>query len=251
MNRAPKRFWDFPSALLILLALLVACQRLSATGWTSNLGIVSILALCGALLGLPLGWSRFGRGTLLWFSLVYTLVFVPFILAWLLYPGVPWLERMTAMGGRLAYSFGVLAAGQPLEDAFAFLAAFSLGFWLIGLYSAHALTRSASFSASALPAGAALVMIQIFDNQGDQGVAFVAVYLFLALFLLGRLNYARRRVSWQAWRLFSSGEARANINFTVLAGAFLLVAAAWVFPVSPRSIPLLREWWQEDRKSVV
>lgn len=245
MNRASARFWDSPSALLLTLGLLTASQRLSATNWTSNLGIVSLLALFGALLGLPLGFSRFRRGTVAAFSLLHTLIFVPFTLAGLLYSQVPWLERMEAMGGRLVKSLEVLATGQPLEDAFLFLALFSLGFWLISLCSACALTRSGSFPAAVLPAGVALIVIQVFDNQGDQGMSFLAIYIFLALFLLGRMNYARRQVSWQSWRVLPSDEDRANINLTVLAVAFVLVAAAWLFPVSQRNFSPLQGWWRE------
>lgn len=244
MNRAASRFWDFPSALLLLLALLVAGQRLAATGWTPELGIASLLALFGAALGLPLGLSRFRRGMVLLFSLIHTLVFVPFTLAWVLYPGVPWLERMAAMGGRLVYSFGALSAGQPLEDTLVFLVLFALIFWLIGLRSSYALTRAASFTAAVLPGGLALILLQILDAQGDRGVAFMAVYLFLALFLLGRMNYAHRNAAWRTWHVLSPGEARTNINLTVLAAAFLLVAVAWAFPVSPHSAPLLSRWWQ-------
>lgn len=256
MNRAQVRFRDLPSALLLVLALAVASQRLVATGWTSGLGTAFMLALAGALLGLPLGLSRFQRGTVFLLALLYSLVLVPFITAAVLYPGVPWLERMVSMGGRLAHSVGVLAAGEPLEDAFLFLAFFSLGFWAIGAGSAYALTRSANFTGAVLPGGAALVLLQVFDARGDQGVVFTALYLFLALLLLGRMNYARRRETWQVWRVFSTGEAKANINLTILAGAFLLVLTAWLLPVSSRSVPVLREWWQgltdlwEDNESL-
>ncbi len=245
VNRAPARYWDIPSALILVLALLVASQRLIATTWTPGLGIVSVLAMFGLLLGLPLGLSRFHRVPVVLLSSIYSLFFVPFSLAWLLYPEVPWLERMIAIGGRLANSFAVIASGLPLEDTILFLVLFSLVFWTLGLYSGYVLTRSARFAPATLPAGIALVLIQAFDSQGDRGLVYLAVYFFLALFLLGRLNYARRQADWATWRLFSSGEARANINLTVMLGALLLVALAWVIPVSQRSIPPLREWWQE------
>lgn len=245
MNPARTRFWDFSSALLLALAVQVAGQRLAATSWTSSLGTASLLALAGTALGLALGWSRFRRATVGLTSLLYTLVLVPFLLAGVLYPDVPWLERMASLSGRLGQAINVLASRQPLEDAIVFQLGFLLGFWLIGLYSGYALTGFASFAGAALPPGAALLAIQLFDPRRDQGVAFMAVYIFLALFLLGRINYARRRAGWKAWRVFSSGEARADINFTVLMGALILVLAAWLLPVSERSAPLLRDWWQD------
>jgi transglutaminase-like putative cysteine protease len=59
------------------------------------------------------------------------------------------------------------------------------------------------------------------------------------------MNYARRSETWRAWRVLSSGEAKANINLTILGGASLLVLTAWLLPVSSRSVPILREWWQD------
>jgi hypothetical protein len=244
MNHASERFWDLPSALLLALALTIASQRLVATDWTSDLGIAFLLTLTGVALGLPFGLSRFRRGTVFLLLLLYGLVLVPFIMAALLYPGLPWLERMASMGGRLAYAFSIIAAGLPLEDAFLFLVIFAAGFWAIGAGSAYALTRRADFTGAVLPGGAALLLLQSFDARGDQALVFMALYIFLALILLGRMNYARRRETWRTWRVFAAGEAKANINLTILAVAFLLVITAWLMPVSSRSVPLLRDWWQ-------
>ncbi len=231
--------------LLLLLALVVASQRLVATEWTSKLGLVSLLTIGGVLLGIPLGLSRFGGRTVLLLALCYSLVVVPFISAAVLLPGVPWLERMVSLGGRIGYAAGVLAAGEPLEDAFLFLALFSLGFWSLGVFSARALARSADFKSAVLPGAVVLILLQIFNPGGDRSVGFTALYLFFSLLLLGRMNYARRRETWQAWHLLSSGEARANINLTILGIAAVLVLAAWLMPISTRSIPLLRQWWQD------
>ncbi|MEW6093829.1 MAG: transglutaminase domain-containing protein [Chloroflexota bacterium] len=245
MNRAPARFWDLPSALLLTLALALASQRLVATGWTSDLGTAFWLVLAGTLLGLPLGLSRFRRGTVTLLAVLYSLVVVPFLLAAVLYPGTPWLERMASMGERAIYSVSTLASGKPLEDSFLFQAAFSLIFWSISIVSAHALTHSANFTATVLPSGMMLVLLQVLDAQNKQGVALTALYLFLVLLLLGRMNYARRNETRRIWRVLFSGEAKTDINLIILAGASMLVLAAWLLPASPRSVPLLHEWWQD------
>jgi hypothetical protein len=245
MNHAPGRFRDLSSALLLTLALVIASQRLVATEWATDLGMVFLLVITGTILGFPLGLSSFKPGMVFLLALLYSLVVVPFFIAAVLYPGIPWLERMVSMGGRLAYSVSVLASGKPLEDPFLFLAVFSLVFWSIGIASAYGLTRAANFTTAVLPGGVVLVLLQVFNTQGDQGVVYTALYIFLSLLLLGRMNYARRSETWRKWRVFSSGEVKANINLTILAGAFLLVLTAWLLPVSNRSVPVLREWWQD------
>ncbi len=245
MNPAEGRCRDLPAWLLLGLALAVASQRLVATGWTEDLGITFLLVLAGLGLGLALGVSRFRGGLVFLLTLLYGLVLVPFLAAGLLYPAVPWLERMASMGGRIAHSLAVIAAGVPLEDAFLFLAFFAVTFWSLGAASGFALARHGRFGGAILPGGIALVLLQIFDARGDQSVFFMALFLFLALLLMGRLHYARRQETWHTWRLFAAGEARANINLTTLAIAFLLVLTAWLMPVSSRPVPVLRQWWQD------
>ncbi len=248
MNPARRRDWDSLSALLLALAIQTAAQRLVATRWTSNLGAASLAAFAGTALGLALGWSRFRRAPVALFSLLYTLFIAPFLLVSVLYPDVPWLERLASLSGRLRQALSVILSGQPLEDAILFQFGFLLLFWLIGLFSGCALTRFASPGGAVVPAGATLLVLQLFDPHRDRGVLFMAVYLFLALFLLGRMNYASRRAEWKNRRVLSSSEARTDINVTILGGAFLLVLAAWIAPISERSNPLLSEWRQNLAK---
>ena len=77
MEKSPSRWWDFPSAALFLLAMLVSVWRLTVTDWTENLGYVINLAAAAAILGLMLGASRFGKRGVFWLALGYTLVFIP------------------------------------------------------------------------------------------------------------------------------------------------------------------------------
>ena len=245
MNPAPVRTRDLPSALLLTLIVGVASQRLVATGWSADMEIVLLLALAGVFLGLPLGLSRFQRSPVFLLTLLYSLVMIPFTIAAVLYHGLPWLERMSLMGGRLLQSLSTLAVGDPLEDAFLFLFLFSICFWFIGAGSAYAMTRSGSFVGAVLPGGVVIVLLQVFDARGDKGVMLTALFIFVVLLLLGRMNYARRREVWRGWRVFPTGEVRTDINLNILAVASVLVLTAWLLPVSSRHIPVVRVWWQD------
>ena len=54
-----QRWWDWPAALLIVMAAITASTRLSATGWTNHLEIIQTIAFLGVILGLALGQTRF------------------------------------------------------------------------------------------------------------------------------------------------------------------------------------------------
>ncbi len=245
MNSARTRFWDFPSVLLTFLLLLTAALRLTVTNWTPRLDATILSVLAGIALGLALGWSRFRSPAIVTFSLLYTAIFIPFWLARVLYDNTPWLERMAFLISRLFQVLQTFLAGEPVEDVIFFQLSFILLFWLLALFSGYALTGFASFAGAVIPAGLALLLIQLFDPQRSQSMLLMAIYTFLTLLLLGRMNYARRLASWKTWRLLLTGEAPADINFTVSVVAFVLVLSAWLIPVQTPGIPLFRRWWEE------
>jgi transglutaminase-like putative cysteine protease len=250
MNRVAARWWDFPAAALLLLALFVSCQRLVATGWTASLGFASLLALLGGLLGLPLGYSRFGWRGLVLLALGYSLALLPLLAGAVFYPGIPWLERMASLGGRLEYLIRLFAAGQEVEDTFLFVIFISLIYWIVGLTAGLALTRSAAFGWAVLPAGLLLTLIQIYDRHGASQIGFLAVYLLLALLLLGRMTHVNRRRLWRARRLRYTDQANASMNVLFLTASLALVSLAWLLPVSRQPWPPLSRLWQENTESL-
>ncbi len=236
---------DFPSALILLLLVGIASQRLAVTQWTTSLELVLLLAIVGAVLGLVLGISQFRRGVITLLASIYSLVVVPFTQAGFLLRGEAWLERMSQLGGRLLGSLSIVAGGEPLEDPFLLLFIFSTSFWFIGLSSGYWLTRKGSFLGAVVPSGIIIIVMQLFHTRSTAGTILTSVFVFLLLLLLGRMNYSRKREAWRKWSVFPTGEARVDINLTILIGTALLVLTAWLLPVSSRQIPLLREWWQE------
>ncbi|MEZ0395338.1 MAG: transglutaminase domain-containing protein [Anaerolineales bacterium] len=250
MNRAASRWWDFPAAFLLLLALFVACQRLVATGWTEGLGFASLLALLGALLGLPLGYSRFGRRGLLLLALGYSLTLLPMLAGAIFYPGIAWLERLASLGGRLGHLLRLFAAGQELQDTFLFVIFISLVCWFIGLTAGLALTRSAAFGWAVLPAGLLLTMLEIYDHTPESRSGFLAVYVLLALLLLGRITFVNRRNLWNRVRLRYTAQANATMNLLFLIAALTLVGLAWSLPTVNRPWASLRRLWEENTNPV-
>ncbi len=198
----------------------------------------------GAVLGLVLGISRFRGGVVSILVALYSLVVIPFTLAGFLLPGNPWLERMSLLGIRLLESLGIVAAGEPLEDPFLLLFVFTTGFWFIGLSSGYWLSRKGNFLGAVLPSGIIILVLLMFDSRGISGTILTFLFIFLVLLLLGRMNYTHKKESWRSWSVFPTGEARTDINLTILVGTVILVITAWLLPVSSRHIPLFRVWWQ-------
>jgi transglutaminase-like putative cysteine protease len=245
MNRAPVRHWDTPSAAILVLALLVASVRLYTTNWTSGLEIPVFLTLVGVLLGLGLGTSRFRRPAVIWLSVGYSLAIILLISGWILYRDIPWLERVASIGGRLGNSLVLFFSRQPVEDPILFVFFTGIIFWSIGLVAGYFLTRHAGFAAAVLPAGIALIIIQIYDSSIGDKVVILGVYAFLSLALLGQTRFQRNQPLWKQQRVWVSAEARTNLNLTILVSALAVVILAWLAPANGTPVTTVRIFWQD------
>jgi len=62
MKHVPERLRDIPSAILLILALFAASQRLYATSWTPGLETALLLTFFGVSVGLTLGSAVINAG---------------------------------------------------------------------------------------------------------------------------------------------------------------------------------------------
>ncbi len=244
MKRIPVRLWDLPCVIFLLIAQLALYQRLSVTNWTSNLEIAGLLTVIGALLGLAFGASRFKPATSFWMILIYSLAVYPLLMGGLFNDGSPWPERIANLGGRLAYSFSLFVTQKPVRDPILFVTFISVCYWIISLTAGYSLTRTGNFLGAALPGGIVMFIIQIYDPTPPGQVAYLAVYLFLCLLLLGRLNFVRKRLFWREHQVWFSTESANDINLTTLGVAVLLIFLTWAAPASSQPIATAQTMWK-------
>jgi transglutaminase-like putative cysteine protease len=243
MNRAPERFWDLPSAALLLLVLLSTSEGLYTTQWAPGLGTAILLAEAGAVLGMTLGYSQFKRVAVTWFSFGYSLPIVILVLGWILYGGNSWMERLADLSARLNHSLGLFFTSQPVQDTLLFVVFMALVFWIIGLVAGFALTRFGNFIGAVVPAGAILVTVQLYNAGRGGGNVILAVYLLLGVLELGRMTYAKRRVYWKEQGVALLVESRTDLNFTLVIVACIIVATVWLAPTSAKQLSDIKTAW--------
>jgi transglutaminase-like putative cysteine protease len=250
MERAPVRLRDTPSALLLIVLMLVSSQRLYSTNWTTGLGTVLLLALFGSVLGLILGRSRFNGGVVFILVVAYSLSVLPLATGWVLVPAIPWSERMIVLGGKLSIALEQLFTAQAVEDSTLFVVAMGVLYWFISLTGGYKLVRGGNFGAAVVPAGIALIIIQLFDMEVGDRVYVLAIYAFLCLLLLGRLAYHRNRQMWKEKNVWVSAEAITDLNIVMAAAALILVLVVWALPVSGRPLATARAVWENVTRPV-
>lgn len=235
---------DWLSALLILTAILTASARLVATDWTPFLYFTETMALLGALLGLALGISRFSRRAVGWLGFAYTVVLLPWQMTASTGRGLPLAERLVVLGERLGAALALLFQRKPVEDTILFLAFVTLGFWLVGLLSGYHLTRHGNYPAAVLPAGAAIVIVQLYDTVSPPRLWFLAVYMFISLLLLGRMNFLNNRAAWAKRRIFQMPDVGQEFTTSALVSAAVIVLIAWSLPLSISSFESATRGWR-------
>jgi transglutaminase-like putative cysteine protease len=243
MNRAPSRWWDFPSTAILILVLLSASEGLLTTQWAPGLGTAIILVMIGVMLGLALGFSQFKRAAVFWFSFGYSIPIVILVLGWILYSGISWMERTASLSDRLIHSLRLLFTSQPVHDTALFVVFMALVFWVLGLMAGFALTRFGNFITAVVPAGLVLVTIQLYSAGKGGGNFILAAYLFLGVLELGRMTYVKRRAYWKEQGVALLAESRTDLNITLAIATCVIVALVWLAPTSAKSFSDIKTAW--------
>ena len=224
------RRWDWLAAFILLVAMQSVAARLVATDWVKDLQIVLNLTLLGGILGLALGVSYFSTPRAIFFTTVYGLFLIPWQLGSILGRGIPWLERITSLWGRLYITFEQIAGKQNVTDPLLFLTIVSVLAWTISNYAGFSLVRQGRPWQAALPGGVAIMIISIYSYQDELNTRFLAFYIFTTLLLVARIHLLNRQTHWQAKHI----PIPFHINFDIVLGtilaAGLVVVMAWNIP---------------------
>lgn len=244
-EKQPDRFWDWQSAALVAVLVQIAALRLTFTDWTPFLGVAQTLGFLGVLLGLALGYTSLFPRTVRGFGLAYGLIIIPVQLLVtvertdLLYVD---LDRILL---RLYDAITLLFQSQPVYDTLFFITVVAIGFWNIGLYVGYQLTRRQNFLGIVLPAGTIMLIVQVYDAWASLRVWLLAIYIFTALMLLGRLYFLQNKINWKAQRVFFTSDAEGDVSRVALTFAAAVIFIAWIFPSALSSIRPAAKAWTE------
>lgn len=242
MEQEVTRKWDWLSAVLLFLLMQVCAARLVTTNWAPYLYYSEALAALGTILGLALGASRFRARALVWLTIAYTLVVVPWQLSSAAKDKLL-LDRLSRVGIILLQSLGQFAQRKPVTNSLFFVAFVALVFWLLSILAGFATARHGSILVGIIPGGTIMVVIQIYADYQARGSWWLGLFLLLALLLIGRGYYLHNKTFWAARHVFVHDEAWLNI----LGGLFTAVAAtiviAWALPTPISAVQGASDAW--------
>jgi len=124
----------------------------------------------------------------------------------------------------------------------------SITFWIISASAGFSLTRHQNFLATVLPSAIGILVIQHYDNGVSGRIWILAFFIFVALFLLGRLNFLQDQKSWRVRRVFLSPENSLDLTSSMAIAAGLIIITAWTIPISISRIDTIQQAWSHITK---
>jgi transglutaminase-like putative cysteine protease len=96
-----------------------------------------------------------------------------------------------------------------------------------------------------LPAAIGLIIIHNYDSSIPGRLWFLAFFAFIALLLLGRLQYLQNKSSWRARRIFLSPDNSVDLTSSMAIAAGLIIVVAWTTPPSLTSMKSAVKTWNQ------
>ena len=214
MEKSSSHNWDWFSAALLFLLLQVTAGRLIIADWAPFLYFAETFTALGTILGMALGTSRFNRHMVALLAFDYTIMVIPWqwtvIVQSEISSNVSGQFLITA--SRLSIAFTQFVRRAPVSDPFLFIAFVSLAMWIISLAAGYWLMRHDNLPAAVIPSAIVMIIIQIYDNHFPFRSWWLAIYLFLALLLIGRRYFLRSRIQWKIQHIAISEDAWPNFK---------------------------------------
>ncbi len=239
------RWWDWAAVGLLFVLLQTVASRLVATTWTPFLYLIQTFTYIGFVVGTALGYSHFRRGTVRWLTFIYMLIMLPLQWTLIINQQASLEEQFASVAGRLFFSTSDFFGRRPVEDPIFFVALMSITFWIISSWAGFTLVRNQNYLGSVLPAAIGLIIIQNYDNGIPGRLWFLAFFAFIALLLLGRLQYLQNKSSWRARRIFLSPDNSVDLTSSMAIAAGLIIVVAWTMPASLSSMKSAVKTWNQ------
>ena len=239
-----KRWFDVLAVLLLFASLLVAASQLVATNWVDYLYLSWVLVFFGGILGTALGYSRFSPLVSIVLTVLYGLFFIPWQLGLTFEAEIPWQERLSGMVDILNQTFIQLRYSERVTSPLLFLTIVALLAWVLSVFTAYSLTRFGSAWRTIIPGGVVMILISTYGvNEGTNTFLF-GLFILLALLLIARVLYVKRRERWQNKRAILPADIGPLMGRVILVGCVILVFLAWGAPSVGARLPSLERAWQ-------
>ncbi|MEJ2750203.1 MAG: hypothetical protein P8183_20195, partial [Anaerolineae bacterium] len=220
---------------LLWAMLIVSTMAIIQADLIDGLHILPTAITFAVLAGTLLAKSRFSSNTAHFFSLVYGLFVVAYLIGTIMPEGMLWRERVFDMVNRQAVWIGKLFDGSTSRDRLIFVIQTTAIYWLLGYTAAWYTFRKPRVWRAVIPTGIVLLSVVYYYTGPKPLALYLAAYVVLALTFVSRTYLSGEE---KVWRNMAVRYEHA-IWFTFLRAGFLIALVAliiaWSLPTMSAS----------------
>lgn len=226
----PKLEEGWSTWFLLWMMIVVSTIAIIRADLIDGLHILPMTVTLAVLAGTLLAKSRFSPRTAHFFSLIYGLFVVVYMIGTIMPESMLWRERAFDFFNRQAIWLGKLIDGGTSRDRLIFVIHTAMIYWLLGYTAAWYTFRNPRVWRAVIPTGVVLLSVVYYYTGPQPLVLYLAVYVVLALLFVARTHLVDEE---KVWRVTAVRYERA-IWFTFLRAGFLVsllaLIVAWSLP---------------------
>jgi transglutaminase-like putative cysteine protease len=224
------------STLILLWAMmLTSAMAILQADLIGGMHVVTFIGSAAILAGLLLAKSRFSSNTAHFFSLIYGLFALFYMVGTTLPDEILWRERVFDLVGRQIVWLQKAFDGGTSRDGLIFVIQTSAIYWVLGYTSAWYTFRYPHVWRAVVPTGIVLLSVVYYYTGPKELTVYIAAFVLLALMFVARTHLAAQEKSWRA----ASIRYEKTIWFNFLRAGFLVTIVvlllAWSLPTMAAS----------------
>ncbi len=220
---------------LLWLMMIVSTTAIIQADLIDGLHILPATATLAVLAGTFLAKSRFSANTAHFFSLLYGLFVIAYLIGSIMPEGMLWRERVFDIVNRQVVWIGKLFDGGTSRDRLIFVIHTSAIYWLLGYSAAWYTFRKPRVWRAVIPTSIVLLSVVYYYTGPKPLALYLAGYVILALMFVARTHLVNEE---KVWKVTAVRYERA-IWFTFLRAGFLIsliaLIIAWSLPTMSAS----------------
>jgi transglutaminase-like putative cysteine protease len=241
---SPEAGWS--TFWLVAIVVMAATWSTVRADWADGLDVLPGIAAAGLFIGLVLSeWRRLP----IWLShLVMVLIGVVVIL-WRMSRQLSdelggWSDKLWFLWTRWAQWFSAIRQGERAEDLYLFILLMAAIHYLIAYCATWLVLRRRHPWLSVLLPG--IVLLTNLGYSRKVSIAYLLLYLFAAMVLVGRVNLAAREWSWRRLGVPYSGTIAWQAMWVLTYLAIAVMIGGWLVPLTIHSERAAAAWQQVD-----
>ena len=241
----PEAGWS--SFWLVVIVVMAATWSTLRADWADGLDILPGIAATGLFVGLVLAeWRRLP----IWLSHFAMVLAGIVVILWRMSRQLSddlggWSHKLLFLWTRWVQWFSAVRQGERAEDLYLFILLMAAIHYLIAYCATWLVLRRRHPWLSVLLPG--IVLLTNLGYSRKVSIAYLLLYLFAAMVLVGRVNLAAREWSWRRLGVPYSGAIAWQAMWVLTYLAIAVMIGGWLVPLTLHSERVAAAWRQVDQ----